>query len=185
MTITYEQFAEYLLKHSVFEYGSHETVHAYITEDGRVRFFANWGYGETRDYASLKSLMEGTTGNDLPDAEDLAEEEEDAHQGNAAASFKITPTNHTRALCWLLSELHGGNQFSKEALWHWLEQANVRTNTVTVDAAHLRFILDYLHDSEADHYDPETYPEEVNTHVYPHVLAIEAQLKPTEKGGAE
>jgi len=97
----------------------------------------------------------------------------------------ITPTNHTQALRWLLSEFHGGNTFSKDTLWHWLEQANVRASTVAVDAAHLRVIVDYLHDSEADHYDPETYPEHVNTHVYAHVLAIEAQLKDAEKGGAE
>ena len=25
---------------------------------------------------------------------------------------------------WLLSELHGGNQFSKEQLWRWLTEAN-------------------------------------------------------------
>lgn len=97
----------------------------------------------------------------------------------------ITPTNHTQALRWLLSEFHGGNTFSKQTLWHWLQQANVRTSTVAVDAAHLRVILDYLHESEAGHYDPETYPEHVDTHVYAHVLAIEAQLSAAEKGGAE
>jgi hypothetical protein len=30
----------------------------------------------------------------------------------------------TRRYIWLLSELHGGNQFSKEQLWHWLTEAN-------------------------------------------------------------
>lgn len=76
MTVTYQQFADFLLKHSCFYYRPHETVYCYIREDGSVRFFANWGYGETRDYASLKALMEATTGRDLPDAEDLAEQED-------------------------------------------------------------------------------------------------------------
>lgn len=44
--------------------------------------------------------------------------------------------------------------------------------TFIIDAADLRAILDYLHDSEADHYDPE----DANPHVYRHVLAIEQQL---------
>lgn len=48
--------------------------------------------------------------------------------------------------------------------------------TVAVSFAHLRHILDYLHDSEADHYDPDTYPDDVNDHVYAHVMAIEEQL---------
>ena len=30
----------------------------------------------------------------------------------------------TRRYIWLLSELHGGNQFSKEQLWRWLTEAN-------------------------------------------------------------
>lgn len=49
-------------------------------------------------------------------------------------------------------------------------------DTLSVGRIHLRAILDYLHDSEADHYDPDTYPDDVNDHVYSHVLAIEAQL---------
>jgi hypothetical protein len=59
--------------------------------------------------------------------------------------------------------------------------------TVTVSRRHLRVILDYLHDSEADHYadTAEAYPEDVNTHVYAHVLAIEAQMTDPEKGGAQ
>jgi len=28
-----------------------------------------------------------------------------------------------RRYVWLLSELHGGNQFSQEQLWRWLEEA--------------------------------------------------------------
>lgn len=48
--------------------------------------------------------------------------------------------------------------------------------TVAVSFSHLRAILDYLHGSEADHYDPETYPDDVNDHVYAHVMAIEEQL---------
>lgn len=278
MTVTYEQFAEFLLKHSNFYYRPHETVYCYIREDGAVRYFANWGYGETRDYASLKSLMEATTGRDLPDPEDLAAEavngppkrkrcprtvEEGAFptcasigierddgdfailgtlnnadglmppedfktivrslaRNIAAATaepvraferqdapdyvaldggerliveavdatpaetdcFKITPTNRERALCWLLSELHGGNESPKDTPWNWLQQASIRGSTVTVDANHLRAVLDYLHDSEADHYDPETYPDDVNDHVYAHVLAIEADLKAVAKEGA-
>ena len=279
MTVTYQQFAEHLLKHSHFYYRPHETVYSYVTEEGSVRFFANWGYGETRDYASLKTLMENTTGRDLPDAEDLAaaavnsppkrqrrlrtiendDEPISASIGverddgdfailgtlnnadslmqpeefktivrslarNLAAataepvraferqdapdyvtlggderliveavdatpaepdSFKITPANRERALCWLLSELHGGNEFPKDTLWNWLQQASIRGSTVTVDATHLRAILDYLHDGEADHYDPETYPDDVNDHVYAHVLAIEADLKARSKEGAQ
>jgi hypothetical protein len=104
-------------------------------------------------------------------------------------SMNVTPSNHTQALRWLLSELHGGNSFTKDTLWTWLHQVSVVTNgqttdrNVSVDAAHLRAILDFLHDSEADHYDPETHPEDVNTHVYSHVLAIEADLPTTEKAG--
>ncbi len=30
----------------------------------------------------------------------------------------------TRRYIWLLSELHGGNQFSQEQLWRWLTEAN-------------------------------------------------------------
>ncbi|MBL8884942.1 MAG: hypothetical protein JNL45_18025 [Hyphomicrobium sp.] len=52
-----------------------------------------------------------------------------------------------------------------------------RSDTLSVGRIHLRAILDYLHDSEADHYDPDTYPDDVNEHVYSHVLAIEAELK--------
>lgn len=54
--------------------------------------------------------------------------------------------------------------------------AEPEDKTVAVSFAHLRAILDYLHDSEADHYDPETYPDDVNDHVYAHVMAIEEQL---------
>jgi len=28
-----------------------------------------------------------------------------------------------RRYVWLLSELHGGNEFSKDQVWRWLEQA--------------------------------------------------------------
>lgn len=221
--------------------------------------------------------------------------------------MNITPSNHTQALRWLLTELHGGNAFAKDTLWTWLQQANVApsseterfkdallevvtdrqleeakaildcatthpvitdaqfqerfapmqnhlnpdapfdgcmfetfgaeaefvraqdpaliwtvldcdgtmciesgfhfvnrlgylvasqprrdqsaysvgddlTVSVLVNRSHLRAVLDYLHDSEADHYQDtvESYPEEVNTHVYSHVLAIEAELE----GGA-
>lgn len=137
MTVTYEQFAEYLLKHSVYYYKPHETVYCYVTEDGRVRFFANWGYGETRDYASLKSLMRQTTGRDLPTAEDLA-------------------------------------------------AARCQSERISVKRINLRAILDYLHGSEADHFadTAENHPEDVNTHVYRHVLAIEAQW-PSAAGGAQ
>ena len=51
------------------------------------------------------------------------------------------------------------------------------SDTLSVGRIHLRAILDYLHDSEADHYDPDTYSDDVNDHVYSHVLAIEAELK--------
>jgi hypothetical protein len=35
------------------------------------------------------------------------------------------PLRHmSRRYIWLLSELHGGNQFSKEQLWRWLAEAN-------------------------------------------------------------
>lgn len=107
--------------------------------------------------------------------------------------MNITPSNHTQALRWLLGELHGGNTFSKQTLWHWLQQANVPTTgdgRLAVDASRLQAILDYLHESEADHYDPETYPDDVNDHVYAHVLAIEEQLKTCQQpadrdGGAQ
>ncbi|TXG87731.1 MAG: hypothetical protein E6R14_00765 [Thermomicrobiales bacterium] len=59
------------------------------------------------------------------------------------------------------------------------------SDTLSVNRHHLRAILDYLHDSEADHYDPETYPDDVNDHVYAHVLAIEADLKARAQEGAE
>ena len=101
--------------------------------------------------------------------------------------MNITPTNHSLALRWLLAELHGGNTFSKDILWYWLQKATIQTSgedSVVVDAAHLRAILDYLHDSEADHYDPETYPDDAKNHVYAHVLAIEEELKArAERGG--
>lgn len=32
--------------------------------------------------------------------------------------------NMLRRYIWLLSELHGGNQFSQEQLWRWLIEAN-------------------------------------------------------------
>lgn len=57
-------------------------------------------------------------------------------------------------------------------------------DTLSVGRIHLRAILDYLHDSEADHYDPDTYPDDVNDHVYTHVLAIEAGLKARATEGA-
>lgn len=53
---------------------------------------------------------------------------------------------------------------------------------VTVPAQALRVVLDYLHDSEADHYDPEAYPEDADHHVYRFVLDIENHL--AELGGA-
>lgn len=107
--------------------------------------------------------------------------------------MNVTPSNHTQALRWLLAELHGGNTFAKDTLWTWLQQANVAPSNnasdgaARVDAAHLRAILDYLHDSEANHYHDtvESHPEDVNTHVYSHVLAIEAELTATEKAGAQ
>jgi len=245
MTVTYEQFAEFLLKHSVYYYRPDQSVHCYIAEDGRVRYFANWGHGETRDYASLKSLYEATTGRDLPDAEDLAEviadplkffrwaheekpQPEAAHHVITDAQFeeRFAPVkNHLNpnapfdgcmfetfgeelefvgaqdpALVWTVIDCDG--TISIESGCHFVNRLGYlvasrprpdkstyavrddEAETVTVDAAHLRVILDYLHDSEADHYDPETYPEEVDTHVYAHVLAIEAQLNSTEKGRA-
>jgi len=59
--------------------------------------------------------------------------------------------------------------------------------TVTISRRHLRFVLDYLHESEADHYEEtaETHPQDADNHVYSHVLAIEAQLRGTEKGGTK
>lgn len=104
--------------------------------------------------------------------------------------MKIAPDNHSQVLHWLLGELHGGNEFSKADYWSWLEQVSVTArirsnrNMVAVDACRLQSILEYLHDSEADHYDPETYPDDVNDHVYAHVLAIEADLKARAKEGA-
>jgi hypothetical protein len=71
MTVTYEEFATYLMTHGVYEYRNNQTVHCYVTEEGKVRFFANWAGEETRDYASIKVLMERTTGRDLPSADDL------------------------------------------------------------------------------------------------------------------
>ena len=29
----------------------------------------------------------------------------------------------TRRYVWLLAEIHGGNQFSRDRLWHWLTEA--------------------------------------------------------------
>ncbi|MGE0204163.1 MAG: hypothetical protein AB7E70_10545 [Hyphomicrobiaceae bacterium] len=49
--------------------------------------------------------------------------------------------------------------------------------TVTISRRHLRFVLDYLHESEADHYDPENDPVHAVNHIYRHVLAIETELK--------
>lgn len=163
MTITYEQFAEFLLKHSVYYYRPDRSVHAYIAEDGRVRYFANWGYGETRDYASLKSLYEATAdgADDLPDAEDLAE----------------VVADPLKAFRW-----------AHEAETRHETEAESDSANVTVSRRHLRVVLDYLHDSEADHYEETVAdaPEHVNTHVYAHVLAIEAQMTDAEAdtGGA-
>lgn len=58
-----------------------------------------------------------------------------------------------------------------------MKSARKTPATVTVDYRLLRQVLDYLHDNEADHYDPEEYPEDAETHVYSFVLAIEAQLR--------
>lgn len=94
--------------------------------------------------------------------------------------MEIRPTNHTQALRWLLGELHAGNVFTKDTLWQWAQQASVRTDSeelLTVNAQHLRAILQYLHEGEADHYDPENDPEHAVNHIYRHVLAIEAELK--------
>ena len=62
-----------------------------------------------------------------------------------------------------------------------------RHETVTISRRHLMVILDYLRESEADHYEEtvESYPEAAVNHVYSHVLAIEAQLTDAEKGGAK
>lgn len=57
--------------------------------------------------------------------------------------------------------------------------------TVTVSRYHLRAILHYLHETEADHYDPETYPDDADTHVYAHVLAIEEELTARTERGAQ
>ncbi len=57
-------------------------------------------------------------------------------------------------------------------------------DTVTVSRHHLRIVLDYLQDSEADDFDPEYYPEHADSHIYAHVLAIEAELAADEQGGA-
>jgi hypothetical protein len=57
-----------------------------------------------------------------------------------------------------------------------VEDDAAEADSVSVSRRHLRSILDYLQDSEADHYDPETYPDDVNNHVYAHVIAIEAEL---------
>lgn len=135
MTVTYREFAEFLLQQGVFYYfRADQTVHSYVTADGKVRFWANWYGQQTSDYASLKTLMTKTTCRDLPTADDLA---------------------------------------------------NVGGTRVAVDREHLRHILDYLHDSEADHYDPETYPDDAKNHVYAHVLAIEEELKPRAERGAQ
>jgi gamma-glutamylcyclotransferase (GGCT)/AIG2-like uncharacterized protein YtfP len=99
--------------------------------------------------------------------------------------MKITPTNHTAALRWLLDELHGGNAFSKDTLWSWSRQAAAAPSNepchgqVLVDSRSLRHMLDYLHDSEADHYEDtvENDPDDADDHVYRHVLAIEQELK--------
>ena len=137
MTVTIQQFAKHLLAHSVYAYRNNETVHCYVGEDGCVRYFANWGYGDTPVFASLKTLMRQTTGRDLPTAEDLA-------------------------------------------------AARCQSERVSVKRINLRAILDYLHDSEADHFadTAENHPEDVNTHVYRHVLAIEAQW-PSAAAGAQ
>lgn len=56
------------------------------------------------------------------------------------------------------------------------QQSSERPEYITVPAQALREVLDYLHDSEADHYDPEGYPEDAERHVYRFVLAIEEHL---------
>jgi hypothetical protein len=48
---------------------------------------------------------------------------------------------------------------------------------VIVNLADLRHVLDYLHDSEGDHYNPEDEPEHAENHVYKYVLAIEEGIK--------
>lgn len=238
MTVTYEQFAEFLLKHSVYYYRPDRSVHAYIAEDGRVRYFANWGYGETRDFASLKSLYEATAEGaaDLPDAEDLAAEAvssppkrkprprtvENSDEPISASigierddgDFAILGTLNNsdglmqpedfkatlRALARNIAAATGepvraferqdaADYVTLSGLERLLVESVAATptesDTLAVNRIHLRAILDYLHDSEADHYDPDTYPDDVNDHVYAHVLAIEADLKArAEKGGA-
>ena len=72
MSVSYLRFALYLIKHGVFEYRNNETVHSYVTTEGKVRFFANWAGCETRDYASVQALMNSTTGRDLPTEQDLS-----------------------------------------------------------------------------------------------------------------
>lgn len=69
-----------------------------------------------------------------------------------------------------------------EPVWKW----EPKGKKVAVSLTRLRSILEYLHDSEADHYADtvETYPEDVNHHVYTHVLAIEAELTATETDSA-
>lgn len=231
MTVTYQQFAEHLLKYSHFYYKPHETVYAYVTEDGRVRYFANWGYGETRDYASLKSLMEATTGRELPDAEDLAEQQKDArpetvHHVITDAQFleRFSPVKnhlnpnapfdgcmfetfgnefeHVRtqdpALVWTVIDCDGtmtiesgchfvnrlgylvASQPRPDQSTYAVGDDDAEPDTVTVNRHRLTAILEYLQDSEADHYDPETYPDDVNNHVYAHVLAITAELDAAE-----
>lgn len=227
MTVTYQQFAEHLLKHSNFYYRPHETVYCYIREDGAVRYFANWGYGETRDYTSLKSLMENTTGRDLPDADDLAAEAVNSPTNRkrrpraikegtfpTCASIGIERDDNDFAILGTLNNtdnLMEPDDFKTivRALARNIAAATAEpvraferqdapdyvsmdgterlivesvaatpadSDTISVNRIHLRSILDYLHDSEADHYDPETYPDDVNDHVYSHVLAIEADL---------
>ena len=95
----------------------------------------------------------------------------------------ISPDNHSHVLYWLLAELHGGNAFSQSDYWNWMRDVWVTSRIaaqrdfVAVDMRRLRIILDYLHETEADHYDPEGHPEDVTSHVYTHVIAIEGYLK--------
>lgn len=236
MTVTYQQFAEHLLKHSNFYFRPHETVYSYIREDGAVRYFANWGYGETRDYASLKTLMENTTGRELPDAEDLAAEAVNSppkrqrrprtvENGDEpiSASIGIERDDGDFAILGTLNNTDGLMQpedfktivrslarniaaattepvraFNRQDAPDYVtldgtERLIVESvaatptdsDTISVNRIHLRAILDYLHDSEADHYDPATYPDDVNDHVYAHVLAIEADLKARAEEGAQ
>jgi hypothetical protein len=236
MTVTYQQFAEHLLKHSHFYYRPHETVYSYIREDGAVRYFANWGYGETRDYASLKSLMEATTGRDLPDAEDLAAEAVNSppkrkrrprivENGDTptCASIGIERDDGDFAILGTLNNADGlmppedfktivrslarniaaattepVRAFERQDAPDYVTLGGTErlivesvaatpteSDTLSVNRIHLRAILDYLHDSEADHYDPDTYPDDENDHVYSHVLAIEAFLKASSQVGAQ